>query len=180
MLMFLVIGAIGLIMLLVSGHGDHDGAVDHDVSVGHDGDVGGHDAGDAGSFPPILSMFNISWFMMGFGAVGAGMRYFNLSAPVSALGGLGGGIVLGGIAFYCLGLFYRQQADSTMTTARIVGSVGTVTVPAPPNGSGKAQFTVGREGVELIVRSKAGESLATGSQVRVLTEAGGMYLVEKA
>src|SRR5207245_558359 len=132
----------------------------HDHSdVGHD--VGGHDgAHDTG--PSFFSAFAFSFFLTGFGGVGALMKASEWSTLASSAGALTGGSCLWAAAFAFMSVLHRQQADSTVTSAKLIGAVAVVTIPIPRNGVGKVQCSACTE--ELIVRSD--QEVGAGERVR--------------
>src|SRR5215471_3843542 len=93
---------------------------------GHDTD-GGHDIShdvDGGDAEPTISFFSskvLGTLLMGFGAAGAIARNYELSYLSSSLIGLAFGILLGGLMYLVLGVFYKQQASSLIPTRSAIG-----------------------------------------------------------
>lgn len=166
--LFIVTGLLGLLFFIGAlMFGDHDVGHDHDF----DGD---HDHGGSS----IFSVFNVSWFLIGFGGVGSIVRANGAGMPVSTVSGFLTGIVCWGIAFSVMYLLSKQQGDSTVTVARIMNATGTVVLPIPKNGIGKVQCSVAGSLQEFLARSVNSAPLSTGSRVRVMGDSGGVYLVE--
>lgn len=165
--LFLAAGVFGVLFFIASLiFGDHD--------IGHDhGDAGGDHSGAS-----VFSLFNISWFLIGFGGAGAVMRAYGVSVPLSTLAGLLTGMIFWALAFSVMHLMAKQQGDSTVTTARIMNTIGTVVLPIPENGVGKMQCSVSGATQEFLVRSMNGAKLPVGSRVRIIGDAGGVYTVE--
>src|SRR3989344_9207684 len=166
--LFIVTGLLGLLFFIGAlFFGDHDVGHDHDF----DGD---HDHGG----PSVFSVFNVAWFLIGFGGMGAVVMVNGAGMPASTISGLATGIVSWGIAFYVMYLLTKQQGDSTVTTARIKDATGTVTLSISANGVGKIQCTVAGSLQEFLARSANSSPLSAGSQVRVVGDAGGACLGE--
>ena len=166
--LFIVAGLIGFLFFVGSLiFGDHDVGHDHDFDGSHE-----H------SGPSILSVFNVSWFLIGFGGVGAMVRANDAGMPASTMSGLATGIVCWGIAFSVMHLLSKQQGDSTVTAARIMNATGTVVLSIPENGMGKIQCSVAGSLQEFLARSTNNTSFPAGSRVKIVGDAGGVYLVE--
>lgn len=166
--LFIVTGLLGVLFFIGAlMFGDHDVGHDHDFSGDHD-----HDG------PSIFSVFNVSWFLIGFGGVGAIVRANGSGMPASTMSGLATGVVCWGIALSVMYLLAKQQGDSTVTVARIMNATGTVVLPIPENGMGKVQCSVAGSLQEFLARSTNSAPLSSGSQVRIVGDAGGVYLVE--
>ncbi|HLK68017.1 MAG TPA: NfeD family protein [Bryobacteraceae bacterium] len=169
MIVFICLGVAGLAMFLfASMAGGHDQG---DVAD----DFGGHDLGhDSG--PSFFSTFSLAFFLTGFGGAGtltmaSGWQLLPAST-VALLGGLG----LWVIAFAFMSMLHRQQADSTLISAQLLGAVGVVTVPiSAETHLGKIQCGSCPE--ELIVRCD--DKIDAGSRVVITERAGGIYLVRK-
>src|SRR5215813_6549025 len=102
----------------------------HDHDVGHDhGDVS-HDV-DGGHAEPTISIFStkvLATLVMGFGAAGAVAMHYGASYITASLIGVGAGIILGGIMYFILEMFYQQQSSSLVPTSDAVGCSGSVTI----------------------------------------------------
>lgn len=173
--LFIVTGLLGLLFFVGSlMFGDHDVG-------GHDHDFGGHDGdGDSNhSGPSVISVFNIAWFMIGFGGMGSILRAQDISMPVSSISGVFTGAVCWSLAFLVMHTLTKQQADSNVTVARMKSSVGTVVMLIPENGMGKIQMSVAGSSQEFLARSSNSTSLPVGSRVRITSDSGGVYIVEK-
>lgn len=166
--LFIVSGLLGLLFFVGALlFGDHDVGHDHDF----DGD---HDHGG----PSVFSVFNVSWFLIGFGGTGAVARAYGMGMPISTGAGLGTGVFCWGIAFSVMYLLSKQQGDSTVTAVRIINATGTVIMSIPATGVGKVQCSVAGSSQEFLARSASSAPLSSGSQVRIVGDAGGVYLVE--
>ena len=169
MIVFICLGIAGLAMFLFNAlFGGHDHS-----DMGHEigGPDGAHDTG-----PGFFSMFSLAFFLTGFGGVGTLLMAWGWVALTSTLVALGAGSCLWALAFAFMTVLHRQQADSAITTHKLVGAVGVVTVPISSESHlGKVQCSNCSE--ELIVRCE--EPVATGALVRIVERAGGVYLVTK-
>src|ERR1043166_4785449 len=124
MLIFVSIAIAAFIIVGGSFLFGHDHDVDHDH-----GDLG-HDV-DGGSAEPTISIFStkvIATLLMGFGAAGAIAMHYGANSVIASLVGVGSGVLLGGLMYFVLELFYRQQCDSLVPTSAAVGRTGIVTV----------------------------------------------------
>lgn len=167
--LFILAGVLGLMFFIVSlAFGDHDiGGHDHDFG----GDYDGHG-------PGVFSVFNISWFLIGFGGMGAILRANGAGIPASTISGVLTGAFCLGIAFLAMRAMAGQQGDSTVTASRIMNVTGTVVLSIPANGVGKIQCSVAGSTQEFLARSVKAVALPEGSQVKILNDVGGIYMVE--
>lgn len=172
MALFIVLGLLGLLFFAVSlVFGDHDvGGHDHDFGHGHDG-------GDShgGS---VFSVFNISWFMIGFGGAGTIATVNGISFPKSCATGVIFGAVCLFLAFLFMKAMHKQQANSTLTTEKLVTICATVSLSIPAGGIGKIQCNTGDGFNEFVARSENGQSLPAGTPVRIVSQAGGICTVK--
>lgn len=170
MIFFIALGVLGLLFflgsLLVGG--------DHDFGH-HDGSVGDHDGGNGQS---IISIFTISWFMVGFGGTGTLMRVNDFGMPVSTISALLVGACCLALAFCLMSMLHKQQADSTITLSKLMGTHGVVIMGIPPNGCGKIQCNVAGGTQEYIARSLKNKNLPENTQVKITGEAGGVCIVD--
>lgn len=166
-----VFSAIFAFFAFIFGHDtDHDVSADHDV---------GHDAGgDADGIPSIFSSRVISLFLLGFSGTGL-VTTFTLEWPpiASASAGLGSGIVLGGVAWLLVFIFYREQATSSANPADYVGLEGRVASNIPAGGTGEVTLTVKEQLRTVFATSADGKPIPEGRQVRVEKMAGGTATV---
>jgi len=166
MTLFIVTGLFGLMFFIGSlVFGDHDVGADHDFDGDHD-----H------SGPSIISVFNVSWFLIGFGGMGAILRLNGFGMPASTISGILTGVVCWGVAFLLMYALRKQQGDSTVTTTRLLESTGVVVSSIPANGIGKIQCSVAGSSHELIARANV--EIPSGSHVRITGDNGGIYTVE--
>lgn len=178
MILFIVTGLIGLLFFIGSLiFGGHDAGGDHDFG-GHD--AGGHDAGGdhEHSGTSVLSVFNVAWFLIGFGGMGMILRAQDVGMPASTISGVFTGAACWALAFFVMHMLTKQQGDSTVTLGRMKDVVATVTMPITGNGMGKIQCSVAGSSQEFLARSANTTTLLVGSQVRIVGDSGGVYLVE--
>ena len=168
MIVFICLGIVGLVLFVFATmFGGHDHS-----DMGHD--FGDHDAAhDTG--PSFFSAFSLAFFLTGFGGTGTLLKASGWATFPCSLVALTAGCCLWALAFAFMSVLHRQQADSTVTAAKLIGAVGTVTVPIAPNGVGKIQCAACSE--ELIVRCD--EELPAGERVRIVEDSGGTYLVKR-
>lgn len=153
----------------------------HDHDAGHDHD-GGHDAGGTDS-EPTISVFSskvLSTLLMGFGAAGAIARHYELSYLLASLIGLACGMLLGGVMYLILSLFYRQQASSLVSTSSAVGCVGQVTVSIGKGSPGEVGLQLEGQYSTFMANSADGNPIAKGQSIRVVQTLGSQLVVAKA
>jgi membrane protein implicated in regulation of membrane protease activity len=174
MLLYVAIGAFGLLFLLsllfvgeLFG-GDHDG---------HAGEIG-HAEVDHG--PSIFSTRIIGAFLTAFGVGGVVARYLGLGHPAASGIGVAAGVVMATIVYQFARLLYSQQASSEVRMTSLVGQTAEVTVHIPPGGVGQITLTVSGERSSHIARSTSERSLAAGTAVRITALAGESVVVEPA
>ena len=156
MTIFLVIGAIGLLFLLIS-------LVVGDVfeAVGFDFDLdASHDFG-------IFDSRVIAVFLTAFGAFGTIGATLGYGALGSSLFGLLGGVALGAIVFYFGKLLYSQQSSSSVSAEDLIGRSAQVVVGIKPGALGQISCRVGEERVEKLARTASGEEIKAGQLVRI-------------
>ena len=151
---FLVIGAIGLVLLLVSlVLGD----LLEGVFESLDFDTGGYISG------PALGAFLASF---GFGAA---VIHYNTdwNAGASALGGIGVGLVIGGVVAIVTRALMRIPTDATPRAIDLTGATGTVVTRIPEGGFG--EITLVHAGQFMKLAARADGSLREGTPVVVVS-----------
>jgi membrane-bound ClpP family serine protease len=153
---------------------------------GHDHDVGGdHDAShdvDGGHAEPTISIFStkvMGTLVMGFGAAGAVATHYGASYIIASLIGVGAGIVLGGVMYFVLELFYKQQSDSLVSTNTCLGSTGSVTVSIAEGAQGQVSLCLDGQYRTFTASSSDGKPIAKGQTVRVVKTLGSHLMVER-
>ena len=155
------------------------------VFAGHDGDTsssgsldihGGHGGGGS-----IVSIKTVSAMLLGFGFGGAILEQNGFSPGISALGGIGTGLVLGAIYFALMHSLWKLRTDGTAILSEAVNHSGTVYIRIPGNVSGAGEIQVSFGGSLQNVRAfTRGLELPTGTPVRVVALHGdNALLVEK-
>lgn len=171
MLAFATIFGVGFAVLLIS------------LIFGHDTDV--HIDTDASSFgtdthsPSIFSVKMISLLMVGFGAVGFGVRATaDWSMARSSLAGIGGAAALGGIGYLILRMFYTSQASSTIGDDDILGSDANLIDAIIGSQYGQASSVIRGREITFLARSVDGQSIARNTPVRIVGKSGGVVTVK--
>ncbi len=182
MAVFIIIGAVGFIILVISGLlGEvHDFAVDHEVSFDHGLEIAhDHDLGSEGG-PSPFSFRIVALFATVFGCAGAMARFYNFSYPASSIIGVFAGALIGAIGWKFLCLLYKQQADSTIKSEDIIGSLGQVSTPIPKSGLGLVSLETRGQRRYVVARSKDENPIELGATVKVVEYPGGaVAVVEK-
>jgi hypothetical protein len=175
--LFGAIGFLGLLLIILQAifgiFAGHDG----DTSSGGSVDLhGGHGGGGS-----IVSLKTISAMLLGFGFGGALFEKSGFSVGISALGGIGVGLVIGGAYFILMHSLYKLRSDGTSVLSQAVNHSGTVymRIPSGLAGAGEVQVAFGGR-LQNIPAYTRGMELPTGSAVRVVALHGDRaLLVEK-
>lgn len=150
MTLFLIIGVVGLLVLVAS------------LVLGEMLD-GIFDAMDIGIPTPVIASFLAAF---GFGA--ALIVYStDVSVGLGALGGLGSGAVIGGIALVMTKSLMNMATDETLRSEDLVGRTATVVTRIPENGLGEVSLVVAGQIQKLSARSD--EAVASGRVVTVIS-----------
>jgi hypothetical protein len=156
MTIFLVIGAIGLLFLLISlVVGDVFEAIGFDFGLDTSHDFGIFDS-------RVIAVFLTSFG--GFGVIGTTLGY---GAFGGSLFGLLGGVGLGAIVFYFGKLLYSQQSSSSVSTSDLIGRTAQVVVGIKPGNLGQISCRIGEERIEKLARTIDGEEIKAGQLVRI-------------
>ncbi len=175
--LFWGIGLLGLFLIILQAI--------FGVLIGHDGDTsssgsldlhGGHGGGGS-----VVSLKTVSAMLLGFGFGGALLEKNGYSAGISALGGIGTGLVIGGAYFALMNSLYRLRSDGTSVLSNAINRSGTVYMRIPGNTSGAGEIQVSFGGrLQNIQAYTRGIDLPTGTAVRVIALHGDhALLVEK-
>lgn len=150
---FIVIGTVGLaivVLTLVLGEvlDGLFGALDVDIGGG------------------IFSAPVIGSFLAAFG-YGAALIMFatDANATLGALGGLGSGIVVGGIALVMMRTLIDMPTDAVVTTTSLEGQRAVVITPITTDGYG--EVTIRHHGEQRKYNARAAQALSVGAQVEV-------------
>ena len=147
MLLFLVVGGIGLVLLL-------GGLLLGDV---FDGLLDSFDVGGTGLTPAL----GAALAAFGFGSA---LLTASLGAALAALAGLGGALVLGIVAFFLTRSLIGPDSPP-VRTSDLVGVFGTVLTPIPATGLGEVVLPQAGTRVKLSARSH--EPVPAGTSVYV-------------
>jgi len=171
------IGLLGLILIILQAI--------MGVFAGHDGDTSSSGSidvqGGHGSGAGIVSMKTVSGMLLGFGFGGAILEKNGFSMGISALGGLGIGVLIGAVYFALMDSLYQLRSAGTSVLSEAVNHSGTVYIRIPGNLSGAGEIQVSFGGRMQNVRAYTqGLELPTGTAVRVVALHGDQgLLVEK-
>ncbi len=175
--LFWGIGLFGLVLIILQAvvgiFAGHDGDTSSSGSI----DVqGGHGGGGS-----IVSIKTVSAMLLGFGFGGAILVQNGFSTGLSALGGIGVGVIIGGAYFALMHSLYKLRSDGTSVLSEAVNRSGTVYIRIPGNTSGAGEIQVSFGGRLQNIRAYTrGLELPTGTAVRVIALHGDQaLLVEK-
>jgi membrane protein implicated in regulation of membrane protease activity len=173
-LIFLIIGALGLLSSLIFGDVDADGDLDMH------GDIGGGDAdhGDSDG-PKILSLRVIFAFLLAFGIGGGSMYLFGNGLGIQLLVGFLAGIATGAMTFFMMRFLYSFQGNSNIDSNDLIGLTGIITIPTTK--TGLAQVKVDSNGADnqFMAQETAGNILKQHDTVKVIGKVGNTLLVTK-
>jgi hypothetical protein len=176
--LFWGIGLLGLLLIILQ-------AV-FGLFMGHDGDNTGESSsvdlhGGHGGGASIVSIKTVSAMLLGFGFGGAILEKNDFSVGVSALGGLGVGLVIGAAYFALMNSLYRLRSDGTSVLSEAMNRSGTVYMRIPSGLAGSGEIQVAFGGRTHNIRAfTRGLELSTGTPVRVIALHGDQaLLVEK-
>ncbi len=153
----------------------------HDQDVGHDGSDMGHDV-DGGASEPTISVFStkvLATLFMGFGAAGAIAMHYGAGYVTALLIGVLCGILLGGLMYFVLELFYSQQSTSLVATNSAVGCTGAVTVTMGEGAPGEVGLYLEGQYRTFSATSNDGAEIPKGQTVRILKTVGSHLVVER-
>lgn len=149
---YIVIGSIGLGLVVISLL---LGEIFESIFDAFDFDGGG-----------ILSTPVIGSFLAAFGFGAALIIYTADPGPgLSALGGLGSGLVVGGIALFMTRSLMNMPTDEPVRSSGLVGRTGSVVTRIPEDGYGEISVTYA--GQYMKVSARAPEAIPAGTRVVV-------------
>ena len=161
------VGFLTLLLSLIFG-GDHDIDVHGDIDT------------DADHGPSIFSAKMIALAMVGFGAVGFGMRgTYNWSMFQSSMAGVGGALVLGIIGWIILRAFYASQASSTVSDSDIVGTNGNVIDAIGEKDYGQIICVVRGREMTFMARPADAKPIARNTPVKIVSKSGPVVTVSR-
>ncbi len=166
----LIGGTLFLIRLVMQllGYGADDAPVDHP------GDL---DASHTDASFKMLSLLGITAFLMMFGLGGRAMLE---SRPGQPLPALVVALLAGGISMWLMAWLFKamkkMQSDGTTHLDKAVGLEGSVYLTVPAGDVGKVQIAVNGRLSVLDARSANGQTLPTGTRVKVVRVANGNVL----
>jgi hypothetical protein len=143
---------------------------DHHELAGGDHDFGDH---EIGFFSPKI----IFSFTLGFGAAGTICSAYHLGNLWCIGSGLVMGILMSGVAYGLMAMFYKQQASSIIPMSTAIGKIGSVTIAIPEHGAGEIGLDVG-EYRNYLARSRSGSAIAKGTRVKIIENQAGELIVE--
>jgi membrane protein implicated in regulation of membrane protease activity len=153
----------------------------HDTDSDHDGGDASHDT-DAGGTEPTISVFStkvLATLFMGFGAAGAIAMHYGASHVTASLIGVLCGILLGGLMYLVLELFYGQQSTSLVSTSAAIGCTGAVTVSIGDGTPGEVGLYLEGQYRTFSATSADGKAVPKGQSVTVIKNLGSHLVVER-
>lgn len=175
MIIFISIALAAFIIVAGSFLFGHDMDTDHDAGdMGHEVDTGGAEA--------TISVFStkvIGTLLMGFGAAGAIAVHYGAAYVLASIIGVVFGVLLGGLMYLVLGLFYSQQSSSLVPTSAAIGCTGSVTVTIGHDTPGEVGLSLEGQYRTFSATSADGQEIPKGQTVTVVKNLGSHLVVEK-
>jgi membrane protein implicated in regulation of membrane protease activity len=171
---------VQLLMSLIGFGADHDVAGGADVPGGVDVDHPDMEAHSSGL--GMLSIKTVTAFLVGFGWGGVILLGYGLPILLAILGAALVGLAFLFMVFYLMKGIYRLSDSGNVDERNAAGCAGTVYLPVQANraGTGQVQVIVQGRTREIPCVTDAGQSLPTGTHVRVTKVLeGGVALVER-
>ena len=179
--LMVILPALLLVIMVVFGIGDDGG----DLGGGMEAELeaeGGIEAGDiseAGG-PGYLGIKLIFSFIIGFGL--AGFLAFHFQWPIPhILSGLIGGVIVYAAVYQLLKLLYRQQANTLVSSASVMGKKALVTTALLKGGTGEVKAEDPKTGGTIYLRARAVDpekEYRTGDEVTIVSVFSGTAKIE--
>ena len=127
----------------------------------------------------LLNIQTVAAFLAGFGATGWLLSgYFDVPSLAAAAGGIVGGMPMAGVVVLLTRTFLKQQVSTSFTLEDLVGHEAIVTLPVPPNGVGRVQYSRAGGTHTASARSSTDTTIAAGQLVTIRRVVAGTLLVE--
>ncbi len=130
---------------------------------------------------PSISPFSIASFITGFGAAGIIANLaFHVSATISLLWAMGGGLVVGGAMQLFFGaVLLKSQGSSEVRVSQLQGMEAQVTVPIAAGSNGQIAFVAQGRRVTYGARAADESEILRGARVQVIRVVGGTAVVRR-
>ncbi len=170
MAIFITIFGMGFLILIISLIFGHDTDVHVDV------DASGADVGHG---PGIFSVRLFALAMVGFGAVGFGVRATTeWTMFQSSMAGIAGALGIGAIGYFILRVFYASQESSTISDRDIIGGEAYLTDAISGGQNGQVACIIRGREITFLARSSDGNPIARNAPVRIVGKSGSIVTVE--
>ncbi len=167
MIIFATVFGVGFAILLTSlvFGGDAEVDVDVDTDIGFQG-------------PSIFSLKMLSLLMVGFGAVGFGVRSTtDWTMFQASMTGIGGAVGVGLMGYFILKLFYSSQASSTIIDQHMTGAQGHVIDTITGTNYGQVTFSVRGREITFMARSNDSNTIEKRTPVKIVSKTGNIVTV---
>jgi membrane protein implicated in regulation of membrane protease activity len=179
-LIFLGIGALGLLSSLIFGDFDH-GDIEADVSgdLHLDTDTGVDVHGDTTGSPKLLSVRAIFAFLLAFGIGGGALYLSGQGILLQLFIGATAGILIAVGVYYFMKFLYSFQGASNVDSKSFVNQNAIVTIGTTK--TGLCQIEVDTHGGDRLFMAKEanGKKLRKNTNVKVIRRSGNILIVEK-
>jgi membrane-bound ClpP family serine protease len=166
MLIYFGIALLGLLLLIVTlVVGELDDLLDF-----------GADADGIGPFNGKVLAASLT----AFGAAGMLATYYDRGPVTGALIAATTALVVGALAWWLIGVFYRQQATTEFSASWTRGRLAEVTTAIPEGGLGQVVYRDPTGSRQFLARSRQGAGIPAGQLVRIVDVVGSTVVVEPA
>jgi len=166
MLIYFGIALLGLLLLIVTLL---VGELDDLLDFGADGD-------GVGPFNGKVLAVSLT----AFGAAGMLATYYDRGPVTGAVIAAVTALLVGALAWWLIGLFYRQQATTEFSAIWTRGRLAEVTTAIPEGGLGQVVYRDPTGSRQFLARSREGAGIAAGQLVRIVDVVGSTVVVEPA
>jgi len=134
---------------------------------------------DAGGGPSIFSFRVVSLLLVGFGAVGFGVRAStDWTMFQSSMAGVAGAIVVGALGWIILRAFYRSQESSTILDSDVIGQSANLIDSISEGQNGQISCIIRGREITYLARSFDGKAISRGTPVKIVAKTGGIVTVK--
>lgn len=182
--LMVILPALLLVVMVIFGIGegaeaDMGGGLDVDAEIDVDSGMDAGGIAEAGG-PGLLGIKLILSFIIGFGLVGFLAWHFNWPVP-HIVAGLIGGVIFYAAVYRLLKLLYKQQANTLISSASVMGKKALVTTALIKGGTGEVKAEDPKTGGTIYLRARAVDpekEYRTGDEVKIVSVFSGMAKIE--
>jgi len=180
--LMVILPSLLLVVMVIFGIGDDGGDLgggDIEAELEVEGGMEAGDISEAGG-PGFLGIKLIFSFIIGFGLAGFLAYHYQWPIP-HILAGLIGGVIVYSIVYQLLKVLYKQQANTLVSSASVVGKRAVVTSALLKGGTGEVKAEDPRTGSTVYLRARAVDpekEYRAGEEVTITTVFSGLAKIE--